>query len=380
VPQSPARPGIPVRGDEENTVKAAIWEAPNQPLTIEDVDIIDPRQGEVLVRTVCSGVCHSDLHFVDGAWMLPMPTVLGHEASGVVEAVGEGVSYVQKGDHVIMSFKPFCGTCYHCIRGEGHLCNDAGINAASAGRISRGGAPILQFASVGSFSEMMVTTEGGVVKIPEEMPMAEAALIGCGVMTGVGAALYTAKVPGGAKVAVIGCGGIGLNVIQGCRLAGASEIIAIDVVDEKLEMATRFGATATINAKKVDPVEAVKELTEGVGAEYAFEAIGSTDAAAQAFAMIRPGATAVIVGMMPLGSSITIPGPDFLQEKKMVGCMYGSTRFREHMPKLVDLFLKDRLDLSGLVSQRLPLEEVNHAFDLMKSGKVARSVLEISAA
>jgi S-(hydroxymethyl)glutathione dehydrogenase/alcohol dehydrogenase len=179
---------------------------------------------------------------------------------------------------------------------------------------------------------------------------------------------------------VIGCGGLGLNVIQGCRLAGASEIIAIDVIEGKLEMAKRFGATHTLNARSEDPVAAVKELTDGKGVEYAFEAIGSVDAAAQAFAMLRAGGTAVVVGMMPMGSEIRIPGPAFLEEKKLIGCVYGSACFREHMPKLVDLFLKGRLDLSGLVSQRLGLADVNHAFDLMKEGKVARSVLEISAA
>ena len=361
-------------------MKAAIYEAPNQPLTIEDVDVIDPRAGEVLVRTVCSGVCHSDLHFVDGKWALPMPTVLGHEASGVVEAVGEGVSYVEPGDRVIMSFKPFCGSCYHCLRGEGHLCNDPALGLSAVQRLTWNGAPVMQFASVGSFSEMMVTSENGVVKIPEEMPMAEAALIGCGVMTGVGAALYTAEVPGGSVVAVIGCGGIGLNVIQGCRLAGASEIIAIDIIDEKLEMAKGFGATHTINSKEIDPVAAVKELTGDAGVEYAFEAIGVPECATQAFAMIRPGGTAVVVGMHPMGSEIKVSAMDFLAEKKLIGCMYGSTRFREHMPKLVDLFLKGRLDLSALVSQRLELSEVNHAFELMKAGKVARSVLEISPA
>jgi S-(hydroxymethyl)glutathione dehydrogenase/alcohol dehydrogenase len=361
-------------------VKAAVYQAANQPLTIEDVDIIDPRAGEVLVRTVCSGVCHSDLHFVDGLWPLPMSAVLGHEASGVVEAVGDGVSYCKPGDRVIMSFKPFCGACYYCLRGEAHLCNDQSINVEAMQRLSWKGQPIMQFASVGSFGEMMITRESGVVKIPDDMPMAEAALIGCGVMTGVGAALYTAKVPGGAVTAIIGCGGIGLNVIQGCRLAGASEIIAIDVLPEKLELARQFGATRTINAKDVNAVEAVKEATGGQGVEYSFEAIGNTGAAQQAFDMIRPGGTAVIVGMMPMGSEISVSGTGFLQEKKLIGSMYGSANFREHMPKLVDLFLKGRLDLSGLVSQRLSLGEVNHAFELMKGGKVARSVLEISDA
>jgi S-(hydroxymethyl)glutathione dehydrogenase/alcohol dehydrogenase len=361
-------------------IKAAVYQKPHEPLTIEEVEIRKPGAGEVLVRTVCSGVCHSDMHFVDGLWQLPIPTVLGHEAAGVVEEVGEGVSYVKKGDRVIMSFRPFCGTCYFCLRGEPHLCNDPGIQASAAGRLTWKGGPLLQFANVGSFAEYMITSQNGVVKIPNEMPMAEAALIGCGVMTGIGAALYTARVPGGAVTAVIGCGGIGLNVIQGCKLAGASQIIAVDVVPEKLELAKKFGATHTINAKTDDPVAAVKTLTGGLGAEYAFEAIGNPNAASQAFAMIRAGGTAVIVGMHPLGSEIKLSGPDFLQEKKAIGCMYGSTRFRDHMPKLVDLFLQGRIDLSGLVSQRLKLAEVNRGFELMRSGKVARSVLDISAA
>jgi len=242
------------------------------------------------------------------------------------------------------------------------------------------GQPVMQFAGVGSFSEMMVTAENAVVKIPEQMPMQEAALIGCGVMTGVGAALYTAKVPGGAATAVIGCGGIGLNVIQGCRLAGAARIVAIDVVDAKLEMARHFGATDVVRAGAAqDVVAAVRELTSGEGVEYAFEAIGSVEAARQAFDMVRPGGTAVIVGMMPMGSEVRVPGPAFLAEKKLIGSVYGSTRFREHMPKLVDLFLQGRLDLSNLVSERLERAAVNEAFALMKSGRVARSVLDIGS-
>jgi S-(hydroxymethyl)glutathione dehydrogenase/alcohol dehydrogenase len=212
------------------------------------------------------------------------------------------------------------------------------------------------------------------------MPMAEAALIGCGVMTGVGAALYTARVPGGAICAVVGCGGIGLNVIQGCGIAGAAQIIAVDVVPGKLEMARGFGATHTIDARTTDPVKAVQELTGGLGAEYAFEAIGNIDCARQVFDMVRPGGTAVVVGMMPMGSEIRIPGPAFLAEKKLIGSMYGSARFRDHMPRLVDLFMQGRLNLSGLVSQRMGLGDVNRAFELMKSGSVARSVLEISQA
>ena len=293
--------------------------------------------------------------------------------------MGDDIGYVKPGDRVIMSFRPFCGSCFYCLSGQPNLCNDQSVNALAASRISRNGQPILQFANVGSFAEYMLTTENGLVKIPEDMPMAEAALIGCGVMTGVGAALYTAKVPGGASVAVIGCGGIGLNIIQGCRLAGAAKIIAIDVIPSKLELATRFGATHTLNATDVDVLEAVRELSEGAGVEYAFEAIGSTDCARQAFDITRPGGTAVIVGTMPQNSEIKVPGPAFLQEKKMIGCMYGSTRFREHMPKLIALFLQGRLERSSLVSKRLELEGVNEAFRAMKAGEVARSVLEIGS-
>ena len=360
-------------------MKAALFQKPNEPLTIEEIDIIDPRPGEVLVRTVVSGVCHSDLHFVEGLWGLPMSCVLGHEASGVVEKVGEGVTYVAPGDHVIMSFKPFCGKCKHCLSSRSHLCTDPMLNVPLVQRLSWKGQPVLQFASVGSFGEYMVTTEQGLVKIPNEMPMAEAALIGCGVMTGIGAALYTAKVPGGATVAVVGCGGIGLNVIQGCRLAGASRIIAVDLVADKLEKAKHFGATDVVDGSAGGPVAAVEELTGGAGVEYAFECIGVPAAVTQAFQMIESGGTCVVVGMHPQGSQIAVDGPGFLSEKKLLGCMYGSTSFRDHMPKLVDLFLQGRIDLSSLVSQRLPLEGVNQAFEDMKAGKVARSVLELSS-
>jgi S-(hydroxymethyl)glutathione dehydrogenase/alcohol dehydrogenase len=360
-------------------MKAAIFQKAHEPLTIEDVDLAALRPDEVRVRTVCSGVCHSDLHVVDGMGRLRMPMVLGHESSGVVEEVGANVSYVQPGDRVIMSFKPFCGRCYYCLGGRPNLCNDPEPAAASARRITWKGKPVLQMGSVGSFAEYMVTSESGVVKIPSDMPMAEAALLGCAVMTGVGAALYTARVPGGASVAVVGCGGVGLNIIQGCRLAGAGQIIAVDVVPYKLELAREFGATHALDSREVDPVKAVKTLTGGLGAEYAFEAIGSPDTARQAFDMVRAGGTTVVVGVMG-SAELHLPGMAFLDEKQVIGCNYGSARFREHMPKLVDLFLQGRLNLTGLVTERMPLAEVNRAFQLMRDGKVARSVLEIGAA
>ncbi|MCY3922155.1 MAG: Zn-dependent alcohol dehydrogenase [Chloroflexi bacterium] len=369
-------------------MKAAIWEPGAQAkdgdrdvLEVHDVEVRDPQPTEVLVRTTTSGVCHSDLHFIDGKWGAAFggrPTILGHEAAGVVEEVGSDVTYVSPGDHVIMSFRPFCGDCYWCWRGEPNLCPAPNDTQLSMNRLSWDGRPVMQMASVGSFGEYMLTTQSGVLKIPEDVPPAEAALVGCGVMTGVGAALYTAKVPGGSIVAVIGCGGVGLNVIQGCRIAGASRIIAVDILDNKLDFAEQFGATDRINATEVDAVEAVKDLTEGMGVEIAFEAIGNVNAARQAWDMVRPGGTACIVGMMPLGSEVNLPGPEFLQEKKAIGCMYGSTRFREHMPKLLDLYRQGKLDLSGLVSKRFALDEINDAFAAMQAGEVARGVLDIS--
>lgn len=355
-------------------MKAAILHGANEPLTIEEIEIIDPRADEVLVHTSVSGVCHSDLHYVDGNRTIALPAVLGHEAAGIVEAVGEDVTYVRPGDRVIMSFRPFCGHCKYCLSGRPYLCRDPKIVAAGLERLSWDGRPVTQLASVGSFGETMLTSEGGVLKLPEDVPMAEAALMGCGVMTGVGAVLYTAKVPGGAVTAVIGCGGIGLNIIQGCRIAGASRIIAIDVRDNKLEMAKHFGATDVINASEVDPVEAARELT-GNQVEFAFEAIGNINAARQAWDMLEPGGTACIVGMMPDGTDVSIPGASLMQEKRLMGCVYGSTRFREHMPKLIELYRQGKLDISTLVTKRFPQSGVNEAFEAMKNGEVARSVL-----
>ena len=355
-------------------MKAAILHEVNQPLTIEEIDIIDPGSHDVRVRTLASGVCHSDLHYVDGKRQMPLPAVLGHEAAGVVEAVGEDVSYVRPGDHVIMSFRPFCGHCKFCLAGRPNLCSTSRDVTAGAGRLSWDGRPVTQLASVGSFGETMLTSEGGVLKIAPDILVAEAALVGCAVMTGVGAALYTAKVPGGAVTAVVGDGGVGLNIIQGCRIAGASRIIAIDIRENKLAMAKRFGATDVIDASKVDPVQAAKDLT-GDQVEFAFEAIGSVDAARQAFDIVEAGGAACIVGLAPDGSEIRVPAPAFLQEKRMIGCLYGSTRFREHMPKLIELYRQGKLDVSGLVTKRFPQSGVNEAFAAMQNGEVARSVL-----
>ena len=363
-------------------MKAAVLNAVNEPLSIEEIEIRKPKHGEVLVRTVASGVCHSDLHFMEGLWPTPLPVVLGHEAAGVVEEVGEGVTYVTKGDHVVLSFAPFCGHCRDCVSGRPHLCTDpaarqpAGPDAGL--RLMKNGTPINQFANVGSFAEYMLVPESGVVKAPEGMPLDKAALVGCSVMTGVGAVVNTARVEPGATVAVIGTGGVGLNVIQGAVLAGAARIIAIDMLDNKLEYARTMGATDTVNAANEEPVQAVQGLVRG-GVDYAFEAIGNTKAGAQAFDMVRRGGTAVIVGMMPFGSKLELNAAAFLGEKGIKGSYYGSTRFRVDMPRLCEFYLRGRLTLDELVSRHYPLDQINEAYDAMKRGEVARSVLDIGS-
>jgi len=364
-------------------VKAAVLNKVNEPLTIEEIQIRKPEHGEVLVRTVASGVCHSDLHFMEGLWPTPVPVVLGHEASGVVEEVGDGVTYVKKGDNVVLSFAPFCGICRDCVEGRPQLCTNPAARFPagpdSAIRLTKDGTPVNQFANLASFAEVMLVPENGVVKAPEGMPLDKAALVGCSVMTGIGAVINTAKVQPGDTVAVIGTGGVGLNVIQGAVLAGASRIIAVDVLDNKLEYAKTMGATDTVNASKDDPVQAVQNLVRG-GVDYAFEAIGNTTAASQAFDMVRRGGTAVIVGMMPFGSKVELNGAAFLGEKGVKGSFYGSTRFRVDMPRLCDFYLRGKIKLDELVSRHYPLDQINEAYDAMKRGEVARSVLDIGTA
>ena len=357
-------------------MKAAVLRAVKQPLTIEDIQIGKPGPREVLVRTVAAGVCHSDLHFQTGAYNYPMPAVLGHESAGVVEQVGSEVHYVVPGDHVITCLSVFCGTCEFCLSGRPALCTKQGLRRSPTDppRLSKDGTPVWQFLDLSSFAEQMLVHENAIVKIRKDMPLDRAALIGCGVTTGVGAVFNTAKVEPGATVAVIGCGGVGLSAVQGAAIAGAGRVIAIDMLDSKLELARKFGATDTVNAKKGDPVEQVKTLTSG-GVDYSFEAIGLKIAAEQAFGMLKNGGTATIIGMIPLGQKVELPGVDFLFEKKIQGSSMGSNRFRTDMPKYVEMYLNGKLNLDDLVSRRIKLSEVNDAFDALHTGEVARSVI-----
>ncbi len=361
-------------------MKAAVFHGPKQPLTIEDVEIDHPLEREVRIRTVASGVCHSDLHFVDGFYPYATPAVLGHEAAGIVEEVGKQVTYVKPGDHVIACLSVWCGYCDQCMSGHPNRCSNRAATQRKPGekpRISKKGELIHQFLDVSSYCERMLLHENAIVKIREDMPLDRAALIGCGVTTGVGAALNTAKVEPGSTVAVFGAGGVGLSAIQGARIAGARKIIAVDMFESKLALAKRLGATDTVDASSSDPIDAIRDLTGG-GADYAFEAIGLKKTAEQAWNCIRPGGLAVVIGMIPVGQKVELDGYMFLTERKLMGSNMGSNRFRIDMPRYIDYYLQGRLNLDDMITRRGKLEDVNDAFRAMKAGEVARTVLMIS--
>jgi S-(hydroxymethyl)glutathione dehydrogenase/alcohol dehydrogenase len=346
-------------------------------LEITELAIDNPGPREVLVRTAAAGLCHSDLHAIDGSIPARLPACLGHEAAGVVEAVGELVAHVVPGDHVISCLSVFCGHCENCVSGFPNRCQSTEMRRGRDEKTRltlEDGTPINQWYNLSSFAELMLVHENALVKIVDDIPLDRAALIGCAVVTGVGAVIHTAGVRPGETVAVIGCGGIGLNCIQGARLAGAGRIIAVDRVPMKLELAKKFGATDVVDASSVDPVQAVVEMTSG-GVHYAFEAIGLKATAEAAFGMLRSGGTATIVGLLPFGATIEIPGLALIAERKLQGSLMGSNRFRVDMPRLVDLYLQGRLELDELISARITLDQVNDGFKAMQGGEVARSVI-----
>ncbi len=357
-------------------MKAAVLREINKPLEIEDIQHGDPGPREVLVRTVAAGVCHSDLHFQNGAYPHAVPAVLGHESAGIVEAVGDSVHYVKPGDHVITCLSAFCGHCEHCLTGHMSLCMEPELQRGKGQppRLAKNGEAIAQFLNLSSFAEYMLVHEHAVAKVRQDMPLDRAALIGCSVTTGVGAVIHTAAVEPGATVAVIGCGGVGLAAVNGATIAGAGRIIAVDQVPGKLELAARLGATDLVNAMEHNPVEAVHELTGG-GVHYSFEAIGLAVTAQQAFKMVRRGGTATVIGMIPVGTMVEVHGPDFLAEKKLQGSNMGSNRFRVDMPRFVDFYLQGKLHLDDLIAARIKLEDVNDALDALKTGEMARNLI-----
>jgi S-(hydroxymethyl)glutathione dehydrogenase / alcohol dehydrogenase len=363
-------------------VKAAILYEVKQPLQVEDVDLDNPHRGEVLVRIEAAGVCHSDYHFMNGDLPIGLPCVLGHEGAGVVEQVGEGVTTVAPGDHVVLLFRPNCGHCEFCSQGRPALCwmagklRNTGRLLDGTSRLSRGGQELKHFLGVSCFAERTVVPEQGVVPIPKDIPMEVAALVGCAVMTGVGAVMNTAHVTPGAAVLVIGAGGVGLNCVMGAALVGAEPIIVADLVDSKLETAMDFGATHLVNAKTHDLVEGVRELTNGEGVDFSFEAIGNPRAMTQAFECLRRGGVATAVGIAPAGSEMAINAGELVYlEKTLKGSYYGSTRPQADMPRLLQLYKAGKLPIDRLISRRYPLDRVNEAYDALLAGEVARSVL-----
>lgn len=360
-------------------MKAAVLHEYHRPLVIEAVDLVAPRADEVVVRLAASGVCHTDLSVQRGKLPLPPPAVLGHEGAGVVEEVGRGVSHLQPGDHVVLSWVQNCGRCAYCIAGRAHLCEGAILDAILGEDFvyQRDGQPLGRLAGVGSFAERTVVRASAAIKIPADVPLECACLVGCSVMTGVGAAINTVQIQPGQTVAVFGCGGVGLNVVQGAALASPARIIAVDVRPQKLAWAVEFGATDTIDATAAGDVRAaIKDLTGGLGVDFAFEATGLSSAIVDAFLSVKRGGTAVVVGAPGISEEVALPAALFaLDERSLVGSLYGGANMRHDMPRLLDLYMRGRLKLDELISRRIRLDEVNDAFAAMERGDVARSVI-----
>jgi S-(hydroxymethyl)glutathione dehydrogenase/alcohol dehydrogenase len=357
-------------------MRAAVLYQWNEPFVVEQVELGAPQQGEVRVKLAASGVCHSDLSIQRGTLPMPPPRIIGHEGAGVVEQVGPGVTSVAPGDHVILCWMYPCGHCVDCGRGRPAHCQTAlgSMMGGGSARFKVKGQDMPHW--VGSFAEQTVVPETACVKIRDDAPLDKACLVGCGVMTGVGAVLNTAKVEEGATVAVFGAGGVGLNVIQGAGLAGAGRIIAVDLLDSKLKLAREFGATDTVNASKGDADSAIRDLTGGRGVDYAFEVIGSPKVIAQAFASLARGGKAVVVGAPPFGSEVTLPAfPFSMEEKSVIGSFYGTPRFHYDMPRIIDLYMAGRLKLDQLVTKKFRLDEINRSLEALEKGEVARGVI-----
>ena len=362
-------------------MRAAVLTAIDTPLQILDLEQEGPRAGEVRVAVKAAGVCMSDWHIINGDWPLPLPMVLGHEAAGIVVERGSGVSNVGQGDHVIFSFRSHCGHCRYCAEGRTVLCcghNDTPrwrMHDGSA-RVRLNGEPVNQMARIGTFSEQVVCPAEQVVAVRKDLPWAHAAIIGCSVATGVGAVIRHAQVRAGASLLVIGCGGVGLNIVQGAKLTGAKTIIACDLLDNKLDYAKAFGATHTINAGKEDVVKRVQELTSGFGADYAFDAIGGGQTAVMALDAVAAGGHAILVGI----PGVTVKAPVspmqmVYGEKKLTGTYYGSVRPALDFAVLADLAMERRIDLESLISRTYALDEINEGFRLLTTGAVARGVV-----
>jgi S-(hydroxymethyl)glutathione dehydrogenase/alcohol dehydrogenase len=363
------------------TMRAAVLREFGSPMEIAEVEVADPRDGEVLVKVAASGICGSDIKALDGKSPVVRepPFILGHESAGVVAATGPGVTSVKAGDHVIIAMNGPCGGCRNCARGRMHLCSGRARLSAIMGlmgdgttRLTVGGTPARPMIGIGSFAEYAVVGQASCVKVGREVPLDLLALTACGVVTGVGAVLNTARVEPGSSVLVVGCGGVGLNVIQGAVLAGATTIVAADVVAAKLKLAEEFGATHTILAG--DLAAQVGEIVRG-GADYAFDVTGNGDVLTRAFNATQPGGTTVMVGSPPSDQTIQVAPQTLFGSRRLMGTQGGDAAPARDLPLLVDLYRRGRLNLEGLVSERVPLERVNEAVEHVRSGAVARSVI-----
>ncbi len=355
----------------------------SKPLSVEYVNLERPGPGEALVKIVSAGLCHSDLAAIEGVRRFPLPVVLGHEAAGIVSEVGEGVTSAKVGDHVVLSFVASCGRCIYCQSGRPALCDpgrQANRNATlinGAKKFSKNGIVIGHHLGVSAFSEYTVVSEKSLIQLPRELPLEKAALFGCAVTTGFGAVMNTARVRPGSSVAVFGCGGVGLNIIQASRIAGAATIIAVDVLDDKLELASRLGATHIVNSKKSDPVDEVKKITGGLGVDYAFEAVGITGVMEQAFRSTKKQGLTVCLGMTSPESRIVIPSTLLIdEERQLVGSFMGSAVPVRDIPTLVNLYLQGRINLDYIISRYISLDDINEAVEKLATGEAVRQIIK----
>jgi S-(hydroxymethyl)glutathione dehydrogenase/alcohol dehydrogenase len=363
-------------------MRAAVFRAPGTPIVVEDVDLAPPRAGEVRVRITAAGVCHSDLHVRDGDWPLPLPMVLGHEGSGTVVETGRGVDHLEVGDHVVLSWVAPCGTCGPCRRGHPVQClvasgvvSRGGVLTDGTSRLSAGGRTVHHYMGVSAFAEEAVVPAAGAIRVNPAAPLDVVSLVGCGVATGVGAVRNTARVEPGSTVVVLGCGGVGLSVVQGARLAGAERVVAVDLRADKTALARTLGATDVVDASVEDTVAAVRDLFPD-GVDYAFDAIGGRMLTEQCVAVLGMGGTAVVVGIPPAGVRATFdPGTLVAMEQRIVGSNYGGIDPARDIPRLVEEYLAGDLLLDELVSRRRPLEEVAASLDDLASGATLRQLL-----
>lgn len=362
-------------------IRAAYLNSPNTPIEVGDVDLADPRPGEVLVKIGAAGICHSDWHVVTGATKHPLPVVLGHEGAGVIVALGEGVRSLKEGDFVVLNWAPSCGSCFYCEAGQPNLCSTttgpiwAGTLLDGTTRLSRKANPLYHFSGLSCFAEHAVVPEQSCVPVPKGVPVEIAALIGCAATTGLGAVLHTARVKPGSSVAVFGAGGVGLSIILGAVCAGAKTIAAFDRTEAKRELARKAGATHAWTSGK-DDVGVLREVTGGRGADYVFEAIGEPRIQERCLEAVRPGGTLVLAGIAPMGSSTNLPGALVTrQEKTIVGCYYGTGDPRSDFPLYAQMYLERTLPLNTLLSRKYDLERINEAYAEMLDGQIGRNVI-----